>query len=249
MRFKILEKEAGIQHYVSEKKEDKGCQFSLALHTGEPVGKILKNREALREQFGDRGIFVSVRQVHGDHIYSVVDMQEKGWSSLSGAVEADALVTNMPYVVLTILTADCVPVLLYDPLRHVVAAVHAGWKGSQKCILSQTIACMQSDYDSRPEDIRLAIGPAIGKCCYEVDGEVSRHFLDYAEAVSGGSHTDKYQLDLKRVNQIQAQEAGILPEHMEVSSLCTSCDKGRFFSYRAEQGCSGRFLSAIMLEK
>ncbi len=247
MKFKLFDLYPNLWHTVTEKRTQESCGFSLALHTGEPEVQIKNNRAVLAAQAGKESHFVGVRQVHSDKIHVVTQHKAQGWSTLSDTVEADALVTNLPGVVLTILTADCVPILLYDPLVGTIGAVHAGWKGTQAEILPKTIAKMQEKYGSKPQDILIAIGPAIGQCCYEVGEEVARHFADYVGAVIVGKVAGKYQLDLKRVNQLQALESDIITENMEVTPLCTSCAKDRFFSYRAEQGCSGRFLSAIKL--
>ena len=247
MKFKLFDLYPNLWHTVTEKRTQESCGFSLALHTGEPEVQIKNNRSVLAAKAGKDSHFVGVRQVHSDKIHVVTQCKSQGWSALSDTVEADALVTNLPGVVLTILTADCVPILLYDSVAGAIGAVHAGWKGTQAEILPKTIAKMQEKYGSKPQDILIAIGPAIGQCCYEVGEEVARHFADYVGAVIVGKVAGKYQLDLKRVNQLQALENGIITESIEVTPLCTSCAKDRFFSYRAEQGCSGRFLSAIKL--
>ena len=249
MKFKLLDQCSAVRHLVTEKKSEVSCGFSLALHTGEPREQIVKNRGTLADHFGTDSLFVGIRQVHGDTVHVVTETKERGWATLSDAVEADAVITNLPQMVLTILTADCVPILLYDPVAGVIGAVHAGWKGTEAEILPKTIAKMQEKYGSEPQDILVAIGPAIGQCCYEVGSEVAEHFTGYAGAVIEGKDAGKYQLDLKRVNQLQATKSGIDTKHIEVTPLCTSCAKDRFFSYRAEQGCSGRFVSAISLAK
>jgi YfiH family protein len=129
----------------------------------------------------------------------------------------------------------------------VIGAVHAGWKGTQSEILPKTIKKMQEQYGSQAEDIIVAIGPAIGQCCYEVGAEVATYFHAYTGAVLRGQSEGKYLLDLKAVNHQQLLDVGVAKMHIEVTSLCTACQKARFFSYRAEQGCRGRFVSAIGL--
>jgi len=249
MVYKIFADFPALKHIVTERDAQRGCSFSMALHTGEDTLLVRENRRRLESYFGERYRFCGVRQTHSDQIHTVTRQENSGWERLSDAVEADALITNLPGVVLTILTADCVPILLYDPVQGAVGAVHAGWRGTAMRILSKTITRMTDQYDSRPEDIHIAIGPAIGQCCYEVDQEVAAHFMHYTDGGIHGQVEGKYQLDLKHINQLQALEAGILSEHIEVSPLCTSCAQERFFSYRAEQGCSGRFASAISLRR
>jgi len=219
----------------------------MALHTGEAETEIHCNRSMLAATFGDAYRFCGTRQTHSDKIHRLEEPEGEGWKDLSDAVEADAVITDLPGMVLTVLTADCVPILLYDPQRGAVGAVHAGWKGSKAEILPKTIAAMQGAFGCAVENMLVAIGPAIGQCCYEVGLEVAEHFGDYGGAVIEGRGKGKYMLDLKEVNRLQASACGILPAHTEVTEICTSCSRDRFFSYRAEQGCSGRFLSAIAL--
>jgi len=248
MKMEILEQSFGIEHLITEKDLAFGCGFSLALHTDEDEETIHANRVELEGHFGAGYHFCGVRQIHSAEIAVIDQVKSIGWKELSSTVEADALITDVPQVVLTILTADCVPILLYDPVHRAIGAVHAGWKGTHAEILPRTIAKMQEQYGSQPQDIIAAIAPAIGQCCYEVGAEVAEHFVSYAGAVVEGKSEGKYQLDLKRVNQLQAEAAGVLPEHIEVTAICTACERERFFSYRAEQGCSGRFVSAIAIQ-
>ncbi len=247
MKFEILEHCAAVRHLVTERELGFGCDFSMALHTGEAATEIHRNRSMLAATFGEVYRFCGTRQTHSDRIHRISESRAEGWESLSDAVEADALITNLPYMVLTVLTADCVPILLYDPVQGAVGAVHAGWRGSRAEILPKTIAAMQDAFGCVVEDMLVAIGPAIGQCCYEVGLEVAEHFGDYGGAVIEGRGENKYMLDLKEVNRLQASACGILPAHTEVTEICTSCSRDRFFSYRAEQGCSGRFISAIAL--
>jgi len=246
LSFALLEKREGVRHCVTLRDPSRPLDFSLALHTGQAAEAIRANRQALEEYFGREAHFVSVLQVHGDTVHRVEKPVSHGWEE-AAAIRADALLTSVPGVVLTILTADCVPVLLYDPVRKVIGAAHAGWKGSRLGIVTGTLKRMQDDYGSRPGDIRAVIGPAIGGCCYEVDPELAEHFLGIDGAVLPGK-SGKPHLDLKRVNRHQLIEAGVSPEHIETSSVCTACDHARFFSYRKEGGCDGRFMSCIMLD-
>lgn len=248
MKFEILARCSAVRHLVTEKDGGFGCGFSMALHTGEAETEIRRNRAVLAEAFGASYRFCGIRQTHSDKIHRIKEPEGEGWRDLSDAVEADALITNLPHMVLTVLTADCVPILLYDPQQGAVGAVHAGWRGSRAEILPKTIAAMQDAFGCVVEDMLVAIGPAIGQCCYEVGLEVAEHFRDYVGAVIEGRGESKYMLDLKEVSRLQASACGILPAHIEVTEICTSCSRDRFFSYRAEQGCSGRFLSAIALK-
>ena len=247
--FDSFKKYHELMHAVTTKEEGQAYDFSLALHTGEARAKIVQNREALASLLShDTPLhFVVANQTHSDHIVVIRKSETKGWTDLEDAIEdCDALITQERGVVLTILTADCVPVLLYDPKQKVVAAVHAGWKGTKAEIVSKTLKKMQEVFGCKPEDIVAAVAPSIGRCCYEVGEDVAAHFFDIPEAYT--EKGDKYMLDLPYINKYQLFNSGLKEENIEMSGICTACEVDRFFSYRKEQGCSGRFMSLIGLK-
>ena len=174
--------------------------------------------------------------------------ESKGWESLENAIEdCDALITNIEGVMLTILTADCVPVLLYDTKKNVVAAIHAGWKGTQAQIVAKTVKKMVDIFGSNTQDIFAGIAPSIGSCCYEVGEDVAKHFFKTPEAFT--KQGDKFMLNLPYLNQEQLLDSGLREANIMMSHICTACEVERFFSYRKEQGCSGRFMSMIGLKE
>jgi len=247
LEYRLLKGQEGLRHGVSLRDPSRPLDFSLALHTGQAAEAVRANRRELEAWFGPGARFVSVLQVHGNAIHHVEELRGHGWERLEEGIRADALLTDLPGVVLTILTADCVPILLFDPVRRVVGAVHAGWQGSRLGIVARTIRRMEERYGSRPGEILAAIGPSIGPCCYEVGPEVAVHFTEVEGALRSGKG-DRSFLDLKAVNRLQLLEAGVREEHIETSPVCTACESDRFFSYRKEGGCDGRFMSCIMLE-
>ena len=245
-RFSIFDDYPECLHAVTMRSEDAPCSLSLALHTGEPKDRIIANRKRVERDLGggEQLNFVVANQTHSDHIYVVTDTQTKGWKGMEDAIEdCDALMSDRPGVVLAVLTADCVPVLLYDPEHKAVAAVHAGWKGTNAHIVSKTVAKMSEVYGSDPSQLIAGIAPAIGKCCYEVGKDVAQHFFDVEEAIE--SKGEKYMLDLPYINKYQIIEAGLQEAYIQLSGICTACNTKHFFSYRKEQGCSGRFMSLI----
>ncbi len=246
-QFSGLQKVNGVLHTVTMRDPEAVLEGSMALHTGQDAEAVFRNRQSLGKYFGSDALFVSALQVHGDEVYRIKNPQSRGWESLDRRLQADALVTATPKVVLTILTADCVPILLCDPEARVIAAVHAGWKGSRLGVVAKTVRTMCQEFGAEASRILAAIGPAIGGCCYEVGEEVAGAFRSIEGAVTQREGA-RPRLDLKAVNRFQLLEAGLLPERIEVASYCTACEKERFFSYRAEGGCDGRFLSAIMLK-
>jgi len=248
-QFEVLGNQHKCIHAVTTKSLSEPCGLSLALHTGEDIESIIDNRKKVSSLFGlgDDLYFIVANQTHSDHIVVITEEETKGWKGLDDAVaDCDALITNKKGVVLSIMTADCVPVLLYDKENEVVAAIHAGWKGTEAKIVAKTVQRMIEVYGSNPEDIMAGIAPSIGRCCYEVGKDVAQHFFDTPEAfISIG---EKYMLDLPFINKKQLLDVGLKEENIEMSGICTACEVDRFFSYRKEQGCSGRFMSMIGLK-
>ena len=185
--FSHFEKSPSLLHAVTTKLHDQPYAFSLALHTGEPADTIIANRNKLAAilNSGEALHYIVADQTHSDHIKIITKKETKGWESLSDAIEdCDALITDIKGVILSILTADCVPVLLYDQEKDVVAAVHAGWKGTKAQIVSKTVQKMKEIYHSDPKDIIAGIAPSIGRCCYEVGKDVAQYFFDIPEGFS-----------------------------------------------------------------
>ena len=190
-----------------------------------------------------------VKQVHGDRVF-VLDDPKKTVDQVE-LEEADALVTQMMEKPIAVLTADCVPVILYDPERHVAGVIHAGRKGTQKRIVSRTISILSMTYGSRPQDVAMAFGPAIGGCCYEVEeacvAPFREQFSEWETFVTANAR-NRYMLDLLKANEADAIKAGILKKNIHRSSECTCCNTDRWFSYRGE-GTTGRILSLALLRE
>jgi YfiH family protein len=186
----------------------------------------------------------TAKQIHS----SIVLDAEALAGGVSGAVDtprADALVSRRGGVRIGVKTADCVPVLLVDPVNRAVAAIHAGWRGSAANIVGAAIRQLTTKWGTRPENLRAAIGPSIGLCCYEVGPEVARQFetwLPELASLSGHAH-----LDLPAVNEWQLREAGVTD--IWKSGECTFCMADRFFSFRRERERAGRMMSFIGLQK
>ena len=190
---------------------------------------------------------LSVKQVHGtealvvDRALATTDRFVGGW---------DALVTDQPGIMVAVRTADCVPILIQDPKRQVVAAVHAGWRGAVAGIVPKTLALLESRFGSRLEHVRISIGPSAGVCCYEVDEPVLdrlyQGFPDWNKVVRAGGG-GKSHLDLKALVKEQARALGATPKSITTVNLCTICHEDLFFSYRREGKVNGTMVSAIGL--
>jgi len=161
-------------------------------------------------------------------------------SSLEPVI-ADAVITKQKGLLIGVQVADCVPILLCDPEKQVVGAVHAGWRGTAQAILKKTIQIFCETFFSNPAKILVAIGPSIRQCCYEVDGEV---ISAVSRATGNGDYYltrgEKFRLDLAAANQLQAVSMGVDEDNVWISDGCTFCNPEKFFSYRFGKGSAGR---------
>ena len=156
-------------------------------------------------------------------------------------VIADAVITKQKGLLVGVQVADCVPILLCDPEKQVVGAVHAGWRGTAEAILKKTIQTFCERFFSNPADILVAIGPSIRQCCYEVDGDVIRAVtLATGKGAYFRTKGDKFCLDLVSANQLQALSMGVPQVNVWISDDCTFCRPDKFYSYRFSRGTTGR---------
>lgn len=177
------------------------------------------------------GEYIRVKQIHSDRVLTA---DENGCAG-----EADALVLTRPGYLVGVRTADCVPLLIVDPTTHSVAAVHAGWRGTASNIAHRAVEALAAT-GANPADLLVAIGPCIGACCFEVGPEVAQQFEAIFPEQTPGRH-----VDLAEANRRQLVQAGVRPEHIDVSGLCTKCTPGEFESYRRDREASGRMVAAI----
>ncbi len=185
------------------------------------------------DTFGKCRNLATLHQIH-----SSIVVDAEGRSGCLG--EGDALVTNTPGVLVAVKTADCIPILIVDARARAVAAVHAGWRGTAKNIVAQAIAEMEKKFYSRAEDLHAAIGPGIGKCCYEVGPEVASQFREYDS--SPRNFELATHLDLAESNRRQIEVSGVTRERIYLAGLCTKCN-GDFHSYRRDKEQAGRMFS------
>ena len=189
---------------------------------------------------------VTVDQVHGENIVKVDALNYQNVRT----VHADAMITDVPELAIGVETADCVPVLFFDPAKPAVGAVHAGWRRTVKKIVQKAINRMSEEYGSEPSRMIAAIGPAIGPECYEVDEPVMgavREAFSFWEEVTAPLGNDRWSLDLAKANRMELMQIGLLDKNIHSVGMCTACRKDLFYSYRAE-GRTGRMLSVIMLK-
>jgi YfiH family protein len=228
--------------------------LNLGFTKDDDPNDVTENRhrfsEALAEEPGWK--MIAVRQVHGTvtKIVAQHDPELVGQDG-RGLLEADGLITAIPRRLLAIQVADCVPVLIADTRHRVVAAFHAGWRGTAAAIVEQGISRMRTEFASHPADLIAAIGPSIGACCYSVGEEVRASFaavFPYAESLFA-QHGGKLHLDLAEANRRQLLESGLAARAINVLGECTGCatanGQRKYFSHRMESGFTGRAMGGI----
>ena len=208
---------------------------------------VLENVRILCAALGlDEGRVVCRRQVHGTRVDAVTAADIVPWDEPSP--EGDGLMTDEPGLVLLVFTADCVPILLHDPVKGAVAALHAGWRGSVDGIAAEGVRAMAETYGIRPADVLAAVGPSIGPCCFEAGPEVKEAALSILGVTesplvrdrpfgpgadpAAGPRGDRCFVDLKGLNRALLLKAGLKPEHIAVSGECTRCQPDRYWSHR-----------------
>ncbi len=215
--------------------------MNIGTHRGDSRENVLENYEILGNAIGFTvENCVLTKQTHTD-IVRCVTAADAGTGLFKPEFEpCDGLVTNTPGLALVVFTADCTPVLLHDPVTGAVGAVHAGWKGTAQDIVGNAVDAMVKHFGTDPKNIRAAIGPNIGQCCFETDGDVPQALLEtYGQEVAGYIRqvNEKYYVNLKAVNAYALQRRGVT--HIEISQECTRCDTDRFWSARYHKNDRG----------
>ncbi|MCI2106933.1 MAG: peptidoglycan editing factor PgeF [Intestinimonas sp.] len=199
----------------------------------------------------DETRIVMSNQIHSSIVRTVTSADVKPDLYAEEADEADGLVTDVPGVALVVFSADCLPVLLYDPVRRVAAAVHAGWRGTAAGIVECAVEKMTRHYGCRAENILAAIGPGISACCFETHEDVP----DAMKQAIGSAalplirplESGKFLVDLKGINAVRLTHAGLARGHIAVSGDCTACLPEKYWSHRVTQGRRGSQIAVIQL--
>jgi len=197
-----------------------------------------------------------LKQVHGFDGHPVKNKPQNSCLDIF-AREGDFLITNKPGFAICVLTADCLPIILYDRTKHACGAVHAGWRGSVKKIAPRAVAKMQETYGTNPRDVIAYFGPSAKRCCYEVGKGFSKNLVGHALARLGQdvifkrsvAGTDRFFFDNVKLNEMQLVDSGLLPENILLEhNLCTMCDSS-LYSYRRDGERAGRQLAIVSLKK
>src|SRR5664280_719002 len=205
--------------------QDEYKSLNMSFREGDEEFRVLQNWDRLATAFAiPMEQFLVVNQVHGDAIFVI--KPHGSYFSTRDELNYDAIVTSRTDLAICIKTADCVPVFIVDQVKKVIAVVHAGWKGTALEISAKVIRLMQSQYGSQSADILAAIGPSIGKCCYEVDQATADAFRGQNNSdlfLQPGKKKNKWMLDSVEANRRQILEAGVPENNIEVAVYCTAC--------------------------
>jgi hypothetical protein len=252
----LIARYSWLIHAFSTRQGGVSCGPSAGLNLGftegEPRARVRENRDLFFQQLGAEHFApTALRQVHSASVYQVRRAtsgeleyclggnrmpEQPGVAQIAG----DGLLTDQAGILLSVRTADCLPVLLVDPKHRAVAAVHAGWRGALARIIEKAAGEMRRVYGSEPQDLFAVLGPSIRVCCFEVGEEVE-------EAFQGRfPHADRFfHLDLVAVARDQLLAAGLAPHHIAAVDFCTACRTDLFYSYRKEGSRTGRMMAVI----
>ncbi len=248
----MAERQVSVQGFTTRHEGVSRAPYNslnLGANTFDSPHNVQGNRSLLTRTFGTRvEKLVMVNQCHGTDIL-VIDEPNPDYAHFQ-RLQCDGIVTNQPGIMIAVGVADCLPLLLLDPVKGVAAALHAGWKGTAANIAAKGVETLVKIFGSNSSHILAALGPAIKGCCYEVDEPVMKAFSEsgiewgYCAEESGNG---KWKLDLAAANRQQLLAAGIQDEHIETTPQCVCCQHDWFFSYRRDAGETGRQAGFIML--
>ena len=218
--------------------------FNCTHYCGDRPESVKANLEILAASLPKRPqVFVIPRQTHTTNVRVIKDIPTQ-----EALQDVDAVVTHLKDFCLCVSTADCVPVLLYDTSKEVIAAIHAGWRGTVGRIVEKTLEVMKSEYRTEGKDVIACIGPSISLESFEVGDEVHAAFAEAGFDMNRiARRYEKWHLDLWEANRLQLLAYGVLPEHIEVAGICTYQNHEDFFSARRLGIKSGRILTGIMI--
>lgn len=267
MSFQTIRK-GELEYLISTKIETPHCfstrfggvsegylsSLNLGIHRGDQFENVIQNYRILGEAVGFQPEdTVFGQQIHSDLVLRV-GREDRGLGMFGGRPNTarDGMVTDEPGVALTAFGADCTTILLYDPVKKAIGAVHSGWRGTAAGIVKKAVEKLTEEYGTDPADVRAAIGPCISRCCFETHREVPDAMLA-ALGVDALSAIDvieerpgKYFVDLKRINEIWLRKAGVT--EIDVSDACTVCQSDRFWSHRVTAGHRGSQAAIITLK-
>ena len=255
--YNSLNKYKEIAHFCTDREGGASmgnyASFNISPYSGDNPENVRKNKKIICKQFAiDSDRLIIPYQTHGTKIVRIEDsfFQLSSDEKTQALYGVDALFTHLTNVCIAITTADCVPIIFFDPKKQVIAVAHAGWRGTCSRIAEKTATCLIDTFDCNPADIRIVIGPSISASVYEVGEEVVDNFRDAGFDISRivNVRNQSFYLDLWEANKQSLHSAGISNDHIEISGICTYTEHDRFFSARRLGIKSGRIATGIMLK-
>ena len=226
-------------------------------YNGDDPEAVLKNRQKVAESLEvPLEHFVFCHQTHSLNV-RIVGKKERGkgvyLNNGDELYEVDAMITNETDTMLCLKMADCIPIICFDPVNNVIAALTAGWELTANKMAVKTVNTMSEVFGTLPSDVIVGMGVGAGRCCYEVDETIFSKLKAsvHSNTVEWGLYLEKdnrFFVDLKQINRIQLEEIGVLKDNIEISEICSICESEKHFSYRASEGKTGRSAIGIMLK-
>lgn len=259
LEYPLLEETGLVRHCFTTRLGgvSKGIfkSLNLSFTRGDEREAVKENFQRLSMAMGvSYGKFVFTDQTHTTNVRVVTEKDAgHGLTREKSFFDTDGLVTNVPGLILSTFYADCVPLYFVDKENLAVGLCHSGWRGTAGRIGKKVIEVMKSEYGTNPAGLRCAIGPSICQDCYEVSEDVAerfyREFPGHDLEILKDKGNGKYQLDLWKANEIVLKEAGVQPENMAVTNICTCCNPGLLFSHRASEGKRGNLGAFLSIKE
>ena len=259
LHFPLLEKCSFITHAFTTRMggvSTGDCtSMNLSFTRGDDEAAVRENYRRIAAALGtDAKQFVCSDQTHTTNVRRATKADAgKGVVIPKDYTDVDGLITNEPGIVLSTFYADCVPLYFVDPVHRAIGLSHSGWRGTVNKMGQVTIEAMKREFGSKPEELYCAIGPSICQDCYEISRDVAEEFMKafpkHVNDILIQKSEEKFQLDLWKANEIVMLKAGILPEHLAVTNICTCCNPTELFSHRASKGKRGNLAAFLMIKE
>lgn len=247
LKYPVLEQTDMVEHCFTTRLGgvSRGIfsSMNLSFSRGDESSAVEENFRRIAEALGTKPEnFVFTDQTHTTNVRKITrEDAGKGITKERDYRDVDGLITDEPGLVLSAFFADCVPLYFVDPVHRAIGLSHSGWRGTAERMGAVTLEAMEKAYGTQPKDVICAIGPSICQDCYEVSEDVAEKFPEefYGREIVFDKGNGKYQLDLWRANRLILMKAGVLPEHIAMTDICTCCNEKLLFSHRASQGKRG----------
>lgn len=258
LHYPLLDETGIIEHCFTTRmggvSEDIFSTLNFSFTRGDKPESVMENYRRVGQVFGKtESSFICTDQTHTTNVLRAGKAEAGyGVTREKPYTDVDGLITNEPGVILSTFYADCVPLYFVDPVHKAIGLSHSGWRGTVGRMGQKTLEAMKEAFGTNPADVYAAIGPSICQDCYEISEDVAEHFYQefegHGEEILIDKGNGKYQLDLWKTNEIVMLEAGILPEHLAVTNICTCCNPKVLFSHRASHGKRGNLAAFLMLK-